>query len=151
MCQESECAFLSIDFASLAHLSNRHGSAGAAHMDILRRFFCMGKTSQHKGRAGELELCRILNDYGIAAVPGEALNYGTEPDIKGVAGVHAEVKRHERIEIGAWTEQAERDAACFGGWPCVFYRRNRERWRVAMPLEAWIEMYKAWRDGGHEQ
>lgn len=105
----------------------------------------MGKSSQHKGRAGELELVRVLNDNGISAAPGDALNYGREPDIKGVPGIHAEVKRHERIEIAAWTRQAEEDAQRFGGVPCVFYRRNREPWRVVVPLAAWIEMYKAWR------
>ena len=57
-------------------------------------------------------------------------------------GFHVEVKRHERIEIGAWMEQAERDAAHFGdGWPCVFFRRSREGWRVCMPLEVFVRMY----------
>lgn len=106
----------------------------------------MGKSQQRKGRDAELELCRVLNDNGIPAEPGAALSYGSEPDVKGVDGVHIEVKRHERIEIGAWMEQAVRDAARFGGWPCVFFRRNREPWRVVMPLKAWILFYKAWRE-----
>lgn len=101
-----------------------------------------GKSSQKKGRAAELELCRILNDYGIPATPGTALNYGTEPDLSGVDGFHCEVKRHERIEIGAWMKQAEQDAAKFGdGWPCVFHRRSHEGWRVTMPLAAWLDLY----------
>lgn len=104
-----------------------------------------GRSSQRKGRAGELELARILIDSGIMAAPGEALNYGTEPDVKGIPGIHAEVKRHERLEINAWTKQAEDDAQRFGGAPCVFYRRNREPWRVVMPLSLWVDMYKAWR------
>ena len=70
------------------------------------------------------------------------MNYGTEPDITGVEYCHCEVKRHERIEIGAWMKQAERDAEKFGGWPCVFFRRSREGWRVAMPLTAWVQLYK---------
>lgn len=105
----------------------------------------MGKTSQHKGRSAEIELAKIMNDHGIPAEPGAALNYGEEPDIKGIDGIHAEVKRHERIEISAWTKQAEADALRFGGVPCVFYRRNREPWRVVMPLTAWMEMYQKWR------
>lgn len=102
----------------------------------------MGKTSQAKGRAAELELCRILNDSGIPATPGAALNYGTEPDILGVEGFHCEVKRHERVEIGTWMKQAEQDAAKFGGWPCVFFRRNRTPWRVTMNLFDWMVLYK---------
>lgn len=101
----------------------------------------MSKSQQKKGRAAELELCRILNENGIPAEPGAALNYGSEPDIKGVNGFHIECKRHERIEIGAWMAQAERDAQRFGGFPCVMHRRNREEWRVTMPLTAWIELY----------
>lgn len=105
----------------------------------------MGRSSQHKGRSAEIELAKIMNDHGIPAEPGAALNYGEEPDIKGIDGIHAEVKRHERIEISAWTKQAEADALRFGGVPCVFYRRNREPWRVVMPLAAWMEMYQKWR------
>lgn len=104
-----------------------------------------GRKNQRKGRTAELELCRILNDSGIPATPGTALNYGTEPDLLGVEGFHCEVKRHERIEIGAWMKQAETDAAKFGGWPCVFHRRSREGWRVTMPLTAWLAMYEAYR------
>ena len=106
----------------------------------------MGKAQQRKGRAAEIELCHILNDNGVPAFPGPALSFGSEPDIKGVDGIHAEVKRHERIEIGTWMLQAEKDAERFGGLPCVFFRRSRESWRVTMPLTAWIELYKAYRE-----
>ena len=75
----------------------------------------MGAKSQRKGRQAEIELCRILNDNNIPATPGTSMNYGTEPDITGVEYCHCEVKRHERIEIGAWMKQAERDAEKFGG------------------------------------
>ena len=103
----------------------------------------MGKMSQKKGRNAELELCRILNDNGVPATPGTALNYGAEPDIRGVEGFHCEVKRHERIEIGAWMKQATEDAKKFNdGWPCVIHRRSREGWKVTLPLEAWMELYK---------
>jgi len=102
----------------------------------------MGKSSQKKGRAAELELSRLLNEAGIPAKPGAALNYGTEPDLTGIPGIHAEVKRHERIEIGAWCQQAEQDAQRFGGIPCVFFRRSREPWRVTMTLSGFIELYK---------
>ena len=32
-----------------------------------------GKRSQAKGRAGELELCRLLQEYGYPVQPGEAV------------------------------------------------------------------------------
>ena len=104
----------------------------------------MGKSQQQKGRAAEIEVCRILNDNGIQAAPGVARSYGSEPDIKGVDGFHMEIKRREQIKIGEWMSQAERDAERFGGWPCVVFRRNREKWKVVLSLDAWISLYKAW-------
>lgn len=87
----------------------------------------MGKSSQVKGRHAELELVRVLQENGIPAEPGQAVSYGCTPDITGVA-------------------------ARFGdGLPAVFHRRNREGWRVTMPLTAWLELYQHHRCqcGGH--
>lgn len=103
----------------------------------------MGRSSQQKGRAAELELCRILQDYGLPARPGQAVSYGSTPDIVGVDGVHVEVKRRENVNLSAALEQAQRDAARFGGLPAVFHRRNRESWRVTMELSDWLKLYEA--------
>ena len=103
----------------------------------------MSKSQQRKGRSGELELCRFLQDYGIPAEPGAALNYGKEPDIKGVAGIHCECKRAETLRLSEWMAQAERDSQRFGdGAPAVFFRRSREGWRVVMNLPDWMELYQ---------
>ena len=103
----------------------------------------MGKASQRKGRAAELELCRLLNERGIPATPGDPLSFGTQPDVSGVPGVHVEVKRHERIEIMTWMRQSEQDAERFrDGAPAVFFRRSREPWLVCMRLEDWLKIYK---------
>ena len=48
----------------------------------------MGKSSQRKGRAGEIELANIFRSYGYEADPGQALNYGTVPDVVGLPGIH---------------------------------------------------------------
>lgn len=61
----------------------------------------MGKMSQRKGRGGELEICRILQDYGIPAEPGQAVSYGNTPDVVGIPGVHPEIKRAERLNVPA--------------------------------------------------
>ena len=104
----------------------------------------MGKSSQAKGRRGELELVQVLHQYGFESVqPGEAVSYGEVPDVTGLPGVHCEVKRAEQIRLSAWLQQAELDAARFGdGVPVVFHRRNREPWRVTMNLSAWMEIYR---------
>ena len=48
----------------------------------------MGKPSQRKGRAGELELARILRGRGYDVRPGRARSYGAEADVSGLPGVH---------------------------------------------------------------
>ena len=99
----------------------------------------MGRSSQKKGRAGEIELAKILNQYGIKAAPGPPLNYGTVPDLVGIDGIHAEVKRVERLNVPAAMEQSIRDSEKFqDGTPVLFHRRNRGRWLVTMRLDDWV-------------
>lgn len=102
-----------------------------------------GKRSQAKGRAGELELAHVLQGYGYDVKPGNPLNYGKEPDLFGLPGVHIEAKRVEKLNLTAWMGQAKRDAEKFhDGLPAVFHRRNRQTWLVTMPLSAWITLYQ---------
>lgn len=111
-----------------------------------------GRSSQRKGRTAELELSRILQDYGYPVEAGRAQNYGGEPDVSGLPGVHIEVKRRENTNLSAALEQAQRDAARFGGLPAVFHRRNRENWRVTMALQDWLELYRSYqppKDSNH--
>lgn len=103
----------------------------------------MGRSSQRKGRAGELELCRILQAHGYQVEPGEPVSYGTVPDLAGLPGVHIECKRVERLNVPEAMAQAERDAQRFGdGAPAVFHRRSRSPWLVTMKLDDWIELYR---------
>ena len=101
-----------------------------------------GRTSQRKGRAGELELARLLQEYGYNVEPGRAVSYGSTPDIVGLPGVHIECKRAEQLRPYSWLEQAERDAVRFGdGLPAVFFRRSRSPWLVVMKLGDWMALY----------
>lgn len=104
----------------------------------------MGRSQQRKGRAGEIELAHILQSHGFDIDPGMARSYGTVPDISGLPGVHAEVKRVERLNISHAMAQAVRDAERFqDGTPAVFHRRNREPWLVTMRLLDWLKLYGA--------
>lgn len=102
----------------------------------------MGTKSQRKGRAGELELARLLQGYGCDVQPGQAVSYGATPDLVGLPGIHIECKRTEQLRPYDWMAQAERDAARFGGMPAVFFRRSRSPWLVVMKLGDWLEMYQ---------
>lgn len=102
-----------------------------------------GRTSQRKGRAGELELARLLQGYGYDVQAGRAVSYGSTPDIVGLPGVHIECKRAEQLRPYDWMAQAERDSERFhDGLPAVFHRRNRQGWLVTMRLPDWMEMYQ---------
>ena len=94
-----------------------------------------GRASQRKGRAGELELTRLLQGCGYDVQPGRAVSYGATPDISGLPGIHIECKRAEQLRPYDWMAQAERDAVRFGdGLPAVFFRRSRSPWLVVMKL-----------------
>ena len=99
-----------------------------------------GRTSQRKGRAGELELAEFLRRHGYDARPGRALSYGEEPDVVGLPGVHIECKRAERLNLSAWMKQAIRDSERFqDGIPTVVHRRNGEQWLITMRLSDFVQ------------
>ena len=103
---------------------------------------CMGKASQRKGRAGELELARILKSHGYDVHAGVSRSYGSEPDLTGLPGVHIECKRVERLNVPEAMAQAARDSERFhDGAPAVFHRRSREPWLVTMRLDDWLKLY----------
>lgn len=105
----------------------------------------MGAKSQAKGRRAELELSRIFQAHGYDVRPGSPLNYGKEPDLSGLNGIHIECKRAEQLRLSEWLAQAATDAQRFGdGLPAVFHRRSREGWRVTMSLPDWLELYRGY-------
>lgn len=101
-----------------------------------------GRASQMKGRRGELELAQYLQARGYTnAQPGTPLNYGTQPDVSGMPGLHIECKRHEKLEVSKWYAQSRADADRMkDGRPAVIYRRNREQWMILLSLEDFIDM-----------
>lgn len=102
-----------------------------------------GRSSQRKGRAGELELAEFLRRHRYDARPGRALSYGEEPDVIGLPGVHIECKRAERLNLSAWMRQSVRDAERFGdGLPAVVHRKNREEWLVTMRLSDFVQLHQ---------
>ena len=101
-----------------------------------------GRSAQAKGRRGEIELAEYLREHGYKdARPGTALNYGTEPDITGIDGLHIECKRHEKLEINKWYTQAQTDAERMqDGKPAVIYRQNRRQWMIVLSLSDFIAL-----------
>lgn len=104
----------------------------------------MGGKSQKKGRSGEMEIVRIFQAYGIDAQPGQAVSYGSTPDVMNIPHIHPEVKRVERLNVSEAMAQAVRDSEKFhDGMPVLFHRRNRQNWLCTMRLSDWMSLYLA--------
>ena len=102
----------------------------------------MGKSSQRKGADGERELVALLSDAGYECQRGGSLSFGEIPDVLGLPGIHIEVKRVEKLNVGEAMEQAIRDSdRMLDGMPALFHRRNRKPWLVTMRLEDWLKLY----------
>jgi len=88
--------------------------------------------SRAKGARGEREWAQWLRDnLGIEARRGQQFAGGTDsPDVIGLEGTHAEVKRVEKLNISNAMDQAERD--CGDNLPYVAHRKNGEEWMITI-------------------
>jgi hypothetical protein len=130
----------------------------------------MGKKSRTKGSSGELEMARILSawfchDKTMLKAKAEDLPLRRTPLSGGWSGklagdlvvvddrakgfelLSAEVKRHERWDVGdvlkpsakvaSWMRQAEDAAKKTEAMPVVFARKNLGKWWVLLPRLCW--------------
>lgn len=103
----------------------------------------MGSKTQRKGAEGERELVTILQQHGYDCNRGGSLTFGEVPDVTGLPGIHIEVKRVERLNVGEAMDQSIRDSErMLDGIPALFHRRNRKPWLVTMRLSDWLQLYK---------
>ena len=101
--------------------------------------------SKDKGRRGEAELARKLREYGYDTRRGQQYSGANgDADVVGLAGVHIEVKRRERLNIEDAMAQSKHDAR-EGEIPVVMHRKNNCEWLVTMQLERFIELYREWK------
>lgn len=105
--------------------------------------------SKHKGKAGELEFCKVMREYGYDLKRSVQYNGKAEKgqaDVLGLDFIHCEIKRVEKLNIGEAIEQAMRDSKN-NQLPTVFHRKNRGRWLATMPLDSWIQLYNEYYSG----
>ena len=86
-------------------------------------------------------MCAILTAAGFPASRNDQTFIGGvgNPDIsaEGLEAYHIEVKRVERLNLGAAMEQAEHDAA--GKIPVVVHRRNNRPWLITLKLTDFLK------------
>lgn len=99
----------------------------------------------NKGKEGEREVCRLLNQVLQTLAP--SFDADTQKLLAGVVqrnqnqsavgggdinlfGLSIEVKRCETLEIEKWWRQATTSASRNGDKPVLIYRQNRKAWHV---------------------
>lgn len=102
----------------------------------------MAINSREKGRRGEAELAALFREYGFedARRGQQYCGANGDADVVGLPGIHAEVKRKEKLNIDDALAQAARD--CGDNTPAVFHRKNRTEWKVTLYLDDFMNLYK---------
>lgn len=91
--------------------------------------------SNAKGKRGERELAAKLTEvFGAACRRGQQYCGIEGDDVVGLAGIHIECKRTEKLSLYSAMEQAEADTG-EGEVPLLCHRRNNERWLAIVDLD----------------
>lgn len=101
----------------------------------------MGKKEREKGRRGEYLLRDFLNSHGFNTTRGMVFYH--ESDLKGLTGIHIEVKFVEALNVRKALAQAIDEAEKKkDGMPTVFWKKSRQPWVTVMLTEDWIKLYQ---------
>jgi len=106
----------------------------------------MAINSREKGKVAERHLASLIRDYGFPKVRRSQQYCGgsdESADLVGLPNIHIECKRVEKLNIHRAIDQAIRDNGDRDDIPCVFHRKNRERWLVTMTIEDFFRLYSA--------
>ena len=101
--------------------------------------------SREKGKRAERALAKKLREYGFTDCRRTQQYCGAngDADVIGLPNIHIECKHVERLNVFDAISQAKHDAR-EGEYPCVFHKKNNTEWLVTMPLENWIDLYRAY-------
>ena len=104
----------------------------------------MALNSRDKGRRGESELSKVLNECGFTTERmSQYCGKTGVADVEGLPHIHIECKRVEKLNIENAMKQSTDDAK-EGEMPVVMHRKNRHEWLVTMTLTDWMKLYKAY-------
>lgn len=101
--------------------------------------------SRDKGCRYERHIAKRIREYGYEAERGCQHAGGKDsPDVKcSMDGIHWECKKVEKLNIWNALAQSERDAG-EDEIPAVVFARNRSKDYVAIPFEAFMQMWRAY-------
>lgn len=115
----------------------------------------IGKASRNKGKAGERELSKVLQEHFPDLNVHRTQQFcgknakGDASDVVGLPGIYTECKRVERLNVNEAMEKTIAES-CGNGLPALFHRRNRGKWLVTMTLDDWAKLYTAYLDSKEE-
>lgn len=103
--------------------------------------------SNRKGKTGERELANELKARGFTARRGQQFSGANgDADVVGLPGIHIECKRYKTITAGdldMFMWQAKNDAPP-AQLPAVFWRADRQKWRVTVPAGSFVCLVQGW-------
>lgn len=95
----------------------------------------MGKMQRTKGKAGENELLKLLNEHlGTNLSRNLQQTQSGGEDCTQLPYVAVEIKRHAKPAINAWWKQTVDQANASGKVPVLAYRLDRQQWVFVVPL-----------------
>ena len=100
--------------------------------------------SRRKGAKGELEIAKILRDYGWKA--HRAQQYKGSKDSADVIcelpiPLYVEVKRREKLELYKWMEVCNSERGP-DDLPVIFHRKDKEKWLCTLRLSDFLDLVK---------
>ena len=112
----------------------------------------IGKVSKAKGARFELEVAHYFQSNGYPEAHRTAQHCGKTGDagdVEGIAGLHIECKRVEKLNLYNAYHQAVRESDANGNdnIPVVIHKRNREEILVTLSLDNFMQIYSASRNG----
>ena len=96
-----------------------------------------------KGRNGEREFARFCREQGYEVRRGQQYSGIEGQDVVGLPGIHAEVKRTQKLSLYDAIAQAGADAGK-DKLPIVASRKNNCDWLITMRAEDWFKIYREW-------
>jgi len=102
--------------------------------------------SKQKGARGEREARDFFNSYGYNTIRGVQYQGGPDsPDVKGLPGIHVEVKRTNSLRLYPALEQSHNDASNTE-IPIVMHRPDKRPWVIIMDAKDFMTLYGAYYD-----
>lgn len=104
-----------------------------------------GRGARAKGARGEREVCHL-----IAGITGDDVSRNIAQSRDGGHDVDwgpfaIEVKTTQTVSMPAWQAQVRKSVEGTGKVPSVCWRRKGEEWWVALPMEAFVEIFNTLR------